>query len=446
MSSNSQAQSEDSKSTLRQIADLPNFMPYFTDEDGFAAVYPELFADKELGLLKVEGFGPTKLAAFRNSHLRRLMSHPALAGNTPPTMLAEQAFYSVTPEAGKEEEARRSADVLAGFLENQVFTMNSPLHQAHRSMLGRHLVVRNAEEFSPLMSDIVQTLLRDVANRGSIDFLSDFTGRLAARFWGTRLDMTEEEERRVVDLMHGILPMFNFMPSHEDLQRAGTSMQQYMTVVSDAVVRAQARGDNELINKISADFASISLEGDGRTVGVAPKHLGRLIASNLFDGFHTAGAGAANCVYRLLTNPAELERLRNDRSLVSNAAFEGLRLDPPLTLSQRFAMEDFEFESVAVPKGTQVVMLWGAGNRDPEAFPDPDAYDLNRSQRAATTFGGGVRMCLGRSIAQLLVETVIEAVTAPGVEIELTGERYALLQMSLMRQLDAMPVSIKRIV
>lgn len=88
-------------------------------------------------------------------------------------------------------------------------------------------------------------------------------------------------------------------------------------------------------------------------------------------------------------------------------------------------------------------MLWAAGNRDPEAYPNPDAYDLSRSQRGATTFGGGVRMCMGRSVAQLLIETVIDAVTARGVTVELTGDRYSLLPMSLMRQFDAMPVSIR---
>jgi cytochrome P450 len=179
------------------------------------------------------------------------------------------------------------------------------------------------------------------------------------------------------------------------------------------------------------------------TIGVRPESVGMLMGSNLFDGFHTAGAAAASCVYRLSTNPAALEQVRKDRSLVPNAAFEGLRLDPPLTLSQRWALEDFEFEGVLVPKGMQVAMLWAAGNRDPEAYPNPDAYDLSRSQRGATTFGGGVRMCMGLSVAQLPIETVIDAVTARGVTVELTGDRYSLLPMSLMRQFDAMPVSIR---
>ena len=70
-----------SPADLRSVEDLPPFMPHFTDEEGFAAEYRELFADPQLRLMKVEGFGPLKLAIFRNGHLRRLMTHPALAGN-----------------------------------------------------------------------------------------------------------------------------------------------------------------------------------------------------------------------------------------------------------------------------------------------------------------------------------------------------------------------------
>lgn len=443
MTTNTQ-QPNSATAETRQIDDLPSFMPYFTDEEGFAAVYPELFGDAQLGLMKVEGFGPLKLAVFRSHQLRSLMIHPALTANTPSAMLSEQAFYSVQADEGKEEEARHYAGILARYLQNQVFTLNPPIHRAFRAVLGRHMMGTNVESFAPIMRDIVRGLLNDVVNKGTIDFISDFAGLTAARFWGSLIDLTEQEELRIVELMHDLLPMFNIMMSHEDLKIAGSAMGEYMAIVAQSVERALAKGDNDLINAIAADFAAVDVQVDPTSTDVPPESVGMLIASNLFDGFHTAGAGAANCVYRLLTNPSAMAQVRSDRSLVANAAFEGLRLDPPLTLSQRYALEDFKYEGVHVPKGTQVVMMWGAGNRDPEVYADPDSYSLERSTRGATTFGGGTRMCMGRSVALLLIETVIEAVTVPGIEIELTSDRYTLLPLSLMRQFDVMPVSITK--
>lgn len=434
---------ETQHTNLQTIADLPSFMPAFTEEEGFAAAYPELFADPELGLMKVEGFGPLKLAVFRNRHLRKLMIHPALTGNTPSAMLAEQEFYSVQADEGKEDELRQHAAILERYLQNQIFALNPPVHRAYRNVLGRHLMGDKVERFAPIMRGIVKDLLNSVVNQGRIDFIGDFAGLVAARFWGALIDLTAEEENRIVGLMHGILPMFNILMSHDDVKAAGTAMGEYMSIVSDAVDRALERGDNDLLNAIAADYAEVSSLEVQESADALPESVGMLVASNLFDGFHTAGAGAASCVYRLLTNPASLEQLHTDRSLVASAAYEGLRLDPPLTLSQRYAMEDFQFEGVAIPKGTQVVMMWGAGNRDPELYPQPDAYDLSRSPRGATTFGGGVRMCMGRSVAQLLIESVIDAVTAPGVEVELVGEHYSRLPFSLMRQFEVMPVAIR---
>ena len=427
---------------LKEIEQLPSFVPFFSDEDGFAAVYHELFADPQLGLMKVEGFGPLKLAAFRNNHLRALMVHPSLSGNTPPARLAEQAFYSIAPQAGEEAAARHHADAIARFLANQIFTMNPPLHRAYRHVLARHMMADSAGRFAPLMRNTVGELLAAVANQGEVDFLADFSSRVAARFWGTLIGMTAQEEARVVELMHGILPMFNIMMDHNDLVQAGTAMEEYLTLVSSAVERAQAKGGCPLVDAVAQDFAAVTLDGDAQIDGRRPESVGLFMASNLFDGFHTAGAAAATCVHRLLTHPEQLAQVQRDRALVPNAAFEGLRLDPPLTLSQRFALEECAFEGVRIPKGTQVVMLWGAGNRDPQLFPQPDTYDLSRAQRGATSFGGGARMCMGRTVAQLLVETVLEAVTAPGVTVTLTGSGCTLLPLSLMRQFDTMPVHI----
>ncbi len=439
--------SADTETTsLRAIEELPAFLPFFSDEEGFGAIYPELFAEGHPALMKIDAFGPLKLAAFRNDHLRRLMVHPALAGNTPPGILSAQGFDGVEPAPGKEEEARNFAKILAHYLDNQVFTMNPPLHRAYRHVIGRHLMGPGIQTFAPVMRKIVKARLEAVANTGAIDFQADVAGLCVAQFWGELLDMTEDEVKRAADLMHGVVPMFNLFMSHDDLALAGASMGEYMKIVSGAVERALAKGDNELINTIARDFAAVDLQGqtefDRYTVGIPPTNVGMMVASNLFDGFHTAGAGAANAVRRLFMNPDALAQVRADRSLCANAVFEGLRLDPPLTLSQRFALEDFEFDGVLVRKGMQVAMLWGAGNRDPEAFPEPDRYDLTRSPRGATTFGGGVRMCMGRSIAQMYMEIVVEAVVEDGIDIELMPEKYALLPLSLMRQLEAMPVSI----
>ncbi len=94
--------SADTETTsLRAIEELPAFLPFFSDEEGFGAIYPELFSEGHPALMKIDAFGPLKLAAFRNDHLRRLMVHPALAGNTPPEFSQRKALTGLNRHRGR---------------------------------------------------------------------------------------------------------------------------------------------------------------------------------------------------------------------------------------------------------------------------------------------------------------------------------------------------------
>ena len=48
---------------------------------------------------------------------------------------------------------------------------------------------------------------------------------------------------------------------------------------------------------------------------------------------------------------------------------ELLRLDPPLHLFTRYALEDVEYAGVSLRKGEKIGLLLGAANRDPARFP-----------------------------------------------------------------------------
>src|SRR5437762_11522200 len=82
------------------------------------------------------------------------------------------------------------------------------------------------------------------------------------------------------------------------------------------------------------------------------------------------------------------------------------------------------FQGVRVPRGAKVASLLGAGNRDPEVFADPDRYDVVRfrdpSAPQILTFGHGPHYCLGRPMALIEGQVLIE---------ELAG-RYAAIELS----------------
>src|SRR5690606_11646910 len=103
----------------------------------------------------------------------------------------------------------------------------------------------------------------------------------------------------------------------------------------------------------------------------------------------------------LLSNPEQLEAVRNDRSLVPAAVEEGLRWEPPVTVGMRMTLCDTELGGVKIPKGSEVDSMIGASNRDPTRYENPDQYNLFRERHRHLAFLYGQHVCIGQHLARL---------------------------------------------
>ena len=124
----------------------------------------------------------------------------------------------------------------------------------------------------------------------------------------------------------------------------------------------------------------------------------------LIAGHETTANMIALGTLALLEHPEQLAHLRDseDPALVSSAVEELLRY---LTIThdgrKRIATEDIEIASQTIKAGEGVIIATDLGNRDPEAFDDPDTLDLERDARHHVAFGFGVHQCLGQPLARM---------------------------------------------
>ncbi|MET9914429.1 cytochrome P450 [Streptomyces sp. NPDC006476] len=419
------------------VTDLPALDDLMSFEDfsrDFIETARELIRQDRTGLLK----GPeNSLVVLRNKDVRALAANPAM-GNMP----AEVLFWMATEmDLGSGPGVKPDPEQTAGFgqfLRNQVFTSNPPLHQPSRNILVRQLTPRSITRFVPAAQRLAEELVKECAGREQIDFSHEFAGRFVTRFWAEQLGLSRDQAAHVQELMEEMNLTFLLTRSPEQSQRMFSAVATYMDVVGDAVRKAWAKRDNEMLLGMAADLAAIDLEGE-------PEDIGTLVAANFFDGFHTVGVAIVNVVYRLLVDAAAHTQVRADQSLVTNAFFEGTRLESPLMVSQRLALQHVEHQGVFIPAGTPVVMVWAAANRDPEVFADPDSYQLTRPILHGTTFGGGGHLCPGRNVARMLTETVVTALTASDIDITLASNEPAWVPHSLMRHMAKLPLTLRRV-
>ena len=126
------------------------------------------------------------------------------------------------------------------------------------------------------------------------------------------------------------------------------------------------------------------------------------------------GAGAetvtkllGNAAVVFAQNPGEWQKLLDDRSKVPLAVEELLRYEAPAQYNVRRSMREIELHGVTIPAGKPVFLVGGSANRDPEAWTEPDRFDIDRDRSQAQNLGlgYGIHSCLGAALARL--ESVI---------------------------------------
>ncbi|MGW4426889.1 cytochrome P450 [Streptomyces tendae] len=144
---------------------------------------------------------------------------------------------------------------------------------------------------------------------------------------------------------------------------------------------------------------------------VEPGTAGHIIHQYLGAGVDTTVAAIGNIVALFAAHADQLDLVRADPSLVPAAFNEVLRFWPPVNAWGRRATRDVEIEGTVVPAGAQIAVLFGAGNRDPRHYENPDAFLVARNPVDHLSFGYGPHGCAGQGLARLEAHAVIAALS-----------------------------------
>jgi cytochrome P450 len=136
---------------------------------------------------------------------------------------------------------------------------------------------------------------------------------------------------------------------------------------------------------------------------------GMIIHQYVAAGMDSTITALGNAIYLLATHPDQFDLMRRDRSLIPAAFNEIMRYESPIHAFGRFMTEDFEIEGTVIPAGSQAVLLYGAANRDPRHYEEPDVFRIERDPGDHLSFGHGPHVCAGRGLAKLEIYAVLDA-------------------------------------
>src|SRR5262249_29468168 len=126
-------------------------------------------------------------------------------------------------------------------------------------------------------------------------------------------------------------------------------------------------------------------------------------AGNETTARHIGWAGAV-----LAQFPEQRAKLVERPDLIPNAVEEILRYEPPSMALARVATKDVTWYDQVVPEGSAIVIITAATGRDQRQFPNPDTLDVERKIERHLSFGFGIHVCMGASLARLESRIVLE--------------------------------------
>jgi cytochrome P450 len=137
--------------------------------------------------------------------------------------------------------------------------------------------------------------------------------------------------------------------------------------------------------------------------------------------------GISSGVWLFANNPDQWDLVRNDPSLIPAAINEMLRLEAPIQGFSRYVARDYSLDGVTLQEGSRAIIFYGAANRDPRQFPDPDRFDIRRDNAGRhMAFGTGPHGCLGMNLAKLEMRSLFMALAQKVKRFHIETEERAL--------------------
>ena len=179
----------------------------------------------------------------------------------------------------------------------------------------------------------------------------------------------------------------------EDLPLIERADQELTAYVNDMIAERRADPRDDLLS----DLIAVEEAGDR----LSTDEMAMLAQAVLMAGTDTTRNQLACSVALFTEHPDQWALLAERPELAARAVEESMRYLGAVRGTARFASEDIVYRDVLFPQGTLVVTSLAGANRDPEAFEEPDVFDITRERGTAQmTFGAGIHFCMGAALAR----------------------------------------------
>ena len=310
--------------------------------------------------------------------------------------------------------------------------LNPPDHTRLRALVSRAFTPKRVDSMRASITSLTEDCLDNLAENGGGDAM-EILGFLPVNVIGELVGVPKSDWDYFRPLVTAGVASLEAAPSLDELKASTAAFIEMNEYFTQLLAERKESPRDDLMS------ALIEVEESGDRIS-EPEVVSTIIL--LFAaGMETTQNLIGNGLGAFFENPDQMDLLWDDSTLVESSIEEILRFDSPVQLDGRTALEDAEIAGLPLPKGSNVVTLIGAANRDPERFANPDDFRIRRNEGPPLSFASGIHYCLGANLARTEGQEMFAGLIRRFKTIEQAGDLKQRGRLTL-RGYETVPVSV----
>ena len=271
-------------------------------------------------------------------------------------------------------------------------------HNRLRRVVIRPLTVAALKSLQDEVEREAETLVDRLCAKGRFCATAELAAYLPMTIVSNAVGLPEQGRER---MMQWSIGMFNcFGPLNERARNA-------MPVLSEMMHYARTHA---VPGKLKPGSWAEALHTAAAVGEVPPEAVPVMMIDYMGPSLDTTIFGISSGVWLFAKHPDQWDLVRDEPSLIPSAINEVLRMEAPVQGFSRYVARDYDLDGVALPAGSRAIVFYGAANRDPQQFADPDRFDIRRDNAGRhMAFGAGPHMCVGMNLAKLEMRALFVA-------------------------------------
>lgn len=280
--------------------------------------------------------------------------------------------------------------------------LDPPKHSAYRAIVNPLFAPQRLAELRPHVEALSRRLVGPMLDKGIAEFVSDYADPFSVGTLGIFTGLPTEDST----LWHDWLRRM-FSPKDPAAAKAATAA--FGDYIDGLIKRRQqAPADDVVSLLLAARVADRPL---------SPEEIHSYMTVVFGAGFETTADAMSGTAFWLSEEPGRLTTIRGLMERIGPAVEEFLRFVTPIQMFGRNTTKDVKLHGSLIPQGRIVALGFGAANRDPRTFADPETCLPARTPNRHLTFGAGPHLCLGAPVARMEIEIMLRHLAAMTEEI-----------------------------